>query len=152
MSKPKLKSTTSERTKTSRTKSSSAVVRREGKIGRFVTLERRARGKNISYKVPAKVFKELDKYRVDETEDSGSIDSDSFLKDLSASCKVQLSQAAMNLKGLRVREDITQDVFAKKVEIAQSNLSAMEAGKRPVGKELAKRIGKKFNVDYRLLL
>ena len=152
MSKPKLKSTTPERTKTPRTKSSSAVVRRKEKIGQFVTLERSARGKNISYRVPAKVFKELDQYRVDESEESGNIDSDSFLNDLSASCKVQLSQAAMNLKGLRVREDITQEVFAKKIKIAQSNLSAMETGKRPVGKELAKRIGKKFNVDYRLLL
>lgn len=36
--------------------------------------------------------------------------------------------------------------------ITQTNLSAMENGRRPIGKELAKRIAEKFQVDYRIFL
>lgn len=56
------------------------------------------------------------------------------------------------LRGLRSRESLTQAEFAKKLNINQSNLSAMEHGKRPIGKEMAKKIGKVFKTDYRLFL
>ncbi|PJD94277.1 MAG: hypothetical protein CK424_00175 [Legionella sp.] len=42
------------------------------------------------------------------------------------------------LKGLRYRERLSQIEFAKKLNISQTNLSAMENGKRAIGKELAK--------------
>lgn len=56
------------------------------------------------------------------------------------------------LKGLRHRENLTQAEFAKSLGIIQANLSAMETGKRAIGKELAKRIGGKFKLDYRIFL
>ena len=51
------------------------------------------------------------------------------------------------LKGLRHREGLSQIEFSKILNITQTNLSAMENGRRSIGKELAKRIAAKFQVD-----
>ena len=56
------------------------------------------------------------------------------------------------LKGLRYREGLSQIEFAKKLNIGQTNLSAMENGKRAIGKELAKRVADIFGLDYRIFL
>jgi len=56
------------------------------------------------------------------------------------------------LKGLRYREGLTQVELAKQLNISQANLSAMEHGRRAIGKELAKRISDIFSLDYRLFL
>ena len=56
------------------------------------------------------------------------------------------------LKGLRYREGLSQIDFAKKLNVSQTNLSAMENGRRAIGKELAKRIAVLFEVDYRIFL
>ena len=56
------------------------------------------------------------------------------------------------VKGLRYREDMTQKQLAEAVDISVSNLSHMEHGRRPIGKEMAKRLVKILNTDWRLLL
>ncbi|MDP3558851.1 MAG: helix-turn-helix transcriptional regulator [Legionellaceae bacterium] len=56
------------------------------------------------------------------------------------------------MKGLRHREGLSQIAFAKALNITQTNLSAMENGRRSIGKALAKRIANQFNIDYRLFL
>jgi DNA-binding XRE family transcriptional regulator len=56
------------------------------------------------------------------------------------------------LKGLRYREGLSQIEFAKQLHISQTNLSAMENGRRTIGKELAKRIADVFKLDYRIFL
>jgi transcriptional regulator with XRE-family HTH domain len=56
------------------------------------------------------------------------------------------------LKGLRAREGLSQVEFAKKINITQANLSAMENGRRPIGKIVAKRIEKVFGTNYRYFL
>jgi transcriptional regulator with XRE-family HTH domain len=56
------------------------------------------------------------------------------------------------LKGLRYREGLNQITFAKQVNISQANLSAMENGRRTIGKELAKCIANLFGLDYRVFL
>ena len=56
------------------------------------------------------------------------------------------------LKGLRYREGLSQIEFAKQLNISQTNLSAMENGRRSFGKEIAKRIATIFEVDYRIFL
>jgi transcriptional regulator with XRE-family HTH domain len=42
--------------------------------------------------------------------------------------------------------------LAKILNISQTNLSAMENGRRAIGKELARRIAEQFEVDYRSFL
>jgi len=62
------------------------------------------------------------------------------------------TRAGALLKGLRLRERLSQVEFAKKINVTQANLSNMENGKRPIGKIIAKRIEKKFSTDYRYFL
>lgn len=61
-------------------------------------------------------------------------------------------RAGTNLGGIRHREGLTQREFAKILNVTQANLSAMENGKRTIGKKIAKRIESKFKIDYRLFL
>ncbi|MBI5657351.1 MAG: helix-turn-helix transcriptional regulator [Geobacter sp.] len=56
------------------------------------------------------------------------------------------------LRGIRLREGLTQDVLAELTGISWSNISAMEHGKRPIGKETAKKLATALNCDYRRFL
>lgn len=59
---------------------------------------------------------------------------------------------AINLRGLRNREGLTQEQFGQAIGIEQSNISKMERGVRQIGVKIAKRIEEIFNIDYRLFL
>ncbi|MCL2458658.1 MAG: helix-turn-helix domain-containing protein [Desulfobulbus sp.] len=54
--------------------------------------------------------------------------------------------------GLRYRENMTQKQLAEKAGISVQNLSHIEHGRRSIGKEMAKRLAKVLNTDWRLLL
>lgn len=56
------------------------------------------------------------------------------------------------LQGARAKEGMTQKALAARLGITQANLSLMEHGKRPIGKEMAKRLSAVLDVDYRLFL
>ncbi len=77
-----------------------------------------------------------------------TISSDQVFKELTN----KYTKAGTLLRGLRVREGLTQEQFAEIIEVTQANLSSMENGKRPIGKSKAKLIAEKFDIDYRYLL
>lgn len=56
------------------------------------------------------------------------------------------------IRGCRVRDGLTQNELARKLNIRQAHISEMEHGKRVVGKNLAHKLAKVFNTDYRLFL
>jgi DNA-binding XRE family transcriptional regulator len=56
------------------------------------------------------------------------------------------------IRGFRAREDMTQIKLAKKLGVTQGDLSKMENDNRPVGKEIARRLAKVFDTDYRVFL
>ncbi len=60
--------------------------------------------------------------------------------------------AGIVLRGMRYREDMTQKQLADKLGIRQHHLSEMENGKRPIGKEMAKKLAAILNADYRVFL
>ena len=62
------------------------------------------------------------------------------------------TEAGATLKGFRLREGWTQVDLAERLGVDQANLSNMERGKRPIGKEMAKRLAKIFDTDYRLFI
>ena len=62
------------------------------------------------------------------------------------------TKPGMLIRGIRIREGYTQEEFAQLIHVSQANLSKMELGKRPIGKEMAKRIAKAFDINYRSLL
>jgi DNA-binding XRE family transcriptional regulator len=82
------------------------------------------------------------------TDDRGLIPADEAFRDLID----KHTKAGALLRGTRVLEGLTQTEFAKLIGTTQANVSAMENGKRPIGKNKAKLIAEKFNTDYRYFL
>jgi len=56
------------------------------------------------------------------------------------------------LRGFRAREGLTQQQLAKKIRVTQGDISAMENGRRPIGKSIAARLAKVFRTDLRVFL
>lgn len=63
-----------------------------------------------------------------------------------------LPEWAVVLRGLRHREGLTQVSMGELLGIPQGNISQMERGKRPIGKQIAKRLADLFHTDYHLFL
>ena len=56
------------------------------------------------------------------------------------------------LRGARKREGLTQKELAALVGVSQTHISEMEHGKRPIGKDMARRLAKVLKADYRVFL
>ncbi len=95
------------------------------------------------YIFPKKVAQ---KYRVSNTKQIVNAD------DLFEKINSQYTKPGALLRGIRVRENLTQVKLAKKIKATQSDISQMENGTRKIGRIIAKRIEKLFGVDYRSFL
>jgi DNA-binding XRE family transcriptional regulator len=56
------------------------------------------------------------------------------------------------LRGFRAREEMTQAELAAVVGVKATHISEMERGKRPIGKDMAKRLAKVLKVNYKVFL
>ena len=56
------------------------------------------------------------------------------------------------LRAYRTREGLTQDKLAMLAGIPRRHISDMENGRRPIGRENAKKLAEALNTDYRMLL
>lgn len=56
------------------------------------------------------------------------------------------------IRAYRYRENLTQRQLSDMTGIPQRHISEVENGKRPIGKELAKRLGKALNAGYKAFL
>lgn len=56
------------------------------------------------------------------------------------------------MAGARGKEGLTQRELARRIGVPQRHISEMERGKRPIGKEMAKKLAKVLSVDYRVFL
>ena len=56
------------------------------------------------------------------------------------------------VRAYRMREGLTQDQLAVRTGIARRHISDMENGRRPIGKENAKKQGQALHADYRMFL
>ncbi len=56
------------------------------------------------------------------------------------------------LAGARGKEGVTQRELSKMTGIPQRHISEMENGKRSIGKETAKKLGKVLNISYKVFL
>jgi DNA-binding XRE family transcriptional regulator len=56
------------------------------------------------------------------------------------------------IRGLRLREGLTQEQLAHLLGVKRNNLSEMENGKRPIGKNMAKRLAKILKTNYKVFL
>lgn len=73
---------------------------------------------------------------------------DDFFKDSFG----DLPHWAVVLRGLRNREGLTQTAMGNLLGIPQGNISQMESGKRPIGKQIAKKLAALFKTDYHFFL
>ncbi|MFH1595314.1 MAG: helix-turn-helix transcriptional regulator [Pseudomonadota bacterium] len=56
------------------------------------------------------------------------------------------------IRGLRLRQGLTQEQLAHLLGVKRTNLSEMENGKRPIGKNMAKRLAQVLKTDYKVFL
>ena len=56
------------------------------------------------------------------------------------------------IRGLRLREGLTQEQLARLLGVKRPNLSEMENGKRTIGKNMAKRLAQVLKTDYKVFL
>ncbi len=61
-----------------------------------------------------------------------------------ADINAKYTKSGALLRAIRFREGVTQEKFAKMINVTQGDLSKIERGIRPIGKILSKRIAKKF--------
>jgi DNA-binding XRE family transcriptional regulator len=67
--------------------------------------------------------------------------------------EIQCNSSGVALRGARGKEGLTQKQLAVMVGIAQHHISEMENGKRPIGRESAKKLAEALHVsDYRVFL
>jgi plasmid maintenance system antidote protein VapI len=56
------------------------------------------------------------------------------------------------LKGARLMHELTQAQLGTMIGVKPGHISEMEKGKRPIGKEMARRIAKALNTSYKVFL
>jgi ribosome-binding protein aMBF1 (putative translation factor) len=56
------------------------------------------------------------------------------------------------LRGARYREGLTQVQLAAMIGVKPSHISEMEKGKRPLGRDMAKRLAQALHTSYRVFL
>jgi len=56
------------------------------------------------------------------------------------------------LRGLRSREGLTQKQLADLIGAKPSHISEMENGKRPIGRDMAKRLARALRTEYKVFL
>ena len=61
-------------------------------------------------------------------------------------------ESSYMVKSAREGAGLTQIQLAQKLRVPQSNISQIETGNRSVGKKLARRLAKIFDLDYRVFL
>ena len=83
---------------------------------------------------------------------AGIIDTSDSIPASDISPELDTNPAGVYLRGIRLREDLTQDALAELTGISRSNISAMEHGNRPIGKETAKKLATALKCDYRRFL
>ncbi len=112
-----------------------------------VTLERPGH-KAMTFSIPASLSRELENFIKKAGNGGKSISAAKVFPELTD----DMLRPAAVLRGSRNKEDMTQKELADHLGIRQSHLSEMENGKRPIGKNMAKKLAGIFDADYRVFL
>lgn len=64
----------------------------------------------------------------------------------------KFSEIGLMLRGGRHKAGLTQRALADQIGVKPHHISEMEHGKRPIGKNMAQRLAKIFDIDYRVFL
>jgi ribosome-binding protein aMBF1 (putative translation factor) len=109
-------------------------------------------GRNVrSFSLPARHAREVEAFiisRLQQTAIEKSIPAGKVFPELTDDA----ARPATMLRGARYKAEMTQKQLAAKLEIRQHHLSEMEHAKRPIGKQMAKRLAAVLACDYRLFI
>lgn len=109
-------------------------------------------GKNARrFAIPASRKPEMVKFisRLSKTTPEKTFSAEEVLPELADDAQ----RPAAMLRGARQKADMTQAELAAKLgDVRQHHLSEMENGKRPIGKDMAKRLAAVLKSDYRVFL
>ena len=64
----------------------------------------------------------------------------------------KFTEAGLAVKGARYKAEMTQQELADAIGARAHHISEMEHGKRSIGKEMAHRLSKVLNVNYKVFL
>lgn len=107
-----------------------------------VTKTRRTDGRvTVAAAVPADRVQEVERAIIEAAEPN--IPADEVLKD---------STPGSILRGARGLAGLTQAQLAEKIGVHKSNVSEMERDKRPIGKDMARRLGEALGMSYKVFL
>jgi DNA-binding XRE family transcriptional regulator len=101
----------------------------------------------VSPRRAAAILELLRDYQIEEEEEKTVPPSEAF-KDLYN----KYGKSGSIIRGYRAQRGLTQFALAKNLGVTQGDLSKMENGKRPIGKDIAHRLAKIFDVNYRVFL
>lgn len=104
-------------------------------------------GKSKAYTIPATLGRRVERLIREEAVPS-LVPAAEVLPELTDPAQ----RAAALLRGSRYKDGMTQVELADILGIRQSHLSEMENARRPIGKNMARRLGELFACDYRLFL
>ena len=62
------------------------------------------------------------------------------------------TEVGVMVRAGRFKAGLTQKALADELDILPHHVSEMEHGKRPISKKMAHKLGKVFNLDYRIFL
>ncbi|MEI6702286.1 MAG: helix-turn-helix transcriptional regulator [Deltaproteobacteria bacterium] len=83
---------------------------------------------------------------------TGAVEANDSILATTVSPEIVTNPHGTYLKGIRYRDELTQNQLADATGIARRHLSEMENGKRTIGKENAKKLAAVLHVDYRMFL
>jgi DNA-binding XRE family transcriptional regulator len=83
---------------------------------------------------------------------AGAVEANDAIPASEITPELDSNPGGLYLKGIRYRDDITQEELSRLTGIPRRHLSEMENGKRPIGKESAKKLAAALHCDYRRFL
>lgn len=83
---------------------------------------------------------------------TGAVEADDIIPAAEITPELDSNPGGLYLKGVRYRDDVTQQELSRRTGIPRRHLSEMENGKRPIGKESAKKLAAALACDYRRFL
>lgn len=83
---------------------------------------------------------------------TGAVEANDTIPVSEVTPELDSNPGSLYLKGIRYRDNLTQEELSLRTGIPRRHLSEMENGKRPIGKELARKLAAALHCDYRRLL
>ena len=112
--------------------------------------------KEIYSFIPQMAFKKLEgflsKYSEEESLKEASSEESIDWREVAKDSFEKYGEAGTYIRGARYREGLSQKKLAELSGVSQENISRIENGKRAVGEQVAKKLARPLQINYKMLL